>query len=402
MTAVIVNRRPILRELAGWIAESSVDVVLLTSRYSVVDDVDVSALRDVGVDVVVLDDYDASSVAGLIRAACVRVGAGALVSLTEVDVLRCAAIRDELGIVGQDLASATAYRDKFVMKTAVARAGVATAAMAMGDDTTGLARLTARASSFVVKPVRGVAAKHTFVVHSPGALRHLLDELGGDFLVEEFVHGDMYHVDGLMLDGKMIQGWPSRYLYQQWQTMYEAKPNLSGMLPVSDPLTERLTATTAAVVTALPPAAGLHPLHAEFFVRDDGEIVLCEIASRAGGAGIVEAYERSFGVSMYGEPVRAQLGAPPNDDCFVEEPRVRHGWGWFPPRRGTLIGLPGICSVPGTVRYGGAENVGRKFDGPHAVTDAVVEVSFQLDDTKSVLDTLRAYDAWWRRAGRWA
>lgn len=398
MTAVIMNRRPILRELAGWIAESPADVVLLTSRCSVVDDGEVDALRDAGVDVTVVDD-DAT---GIIRAACVRIGASTLVSTTEADVLPCAAIRDELGIVGQDTASAMAYRDKHVMKTHLARTGIATAAMAMGDDDAGLARLTATADGFVVKPVRGVAAKHTYVAHSPGALRHLLDELGSsDFLVEEFVHGDMYHVDGLMLDGMLVQGWPSRYLYGPWQALYEAKPSISGMLPASDPLTERLVATSAAVVTALPPAAGLHPVHADYFVRDD-EIVLCEVWSWPGGGGIPEAHERGFGVSLYGEPVRQQLGAPPNDDCFADAPRVRHGWGWFPPRRGTLVALPESCSVPGTVRYVGAANVGRKFDGPHAATDAVVEVSFELDDTKYVLDTLHAYDVWWRRASRWA
>jgi len=399
MTAVIMNRRPILRELAAWIAESPADVVLLTSRCSVVDDGEVDALRDAGVDVTVVDDDAATDV---IRAACVRVGATALVAMAEADVLRCAEIRDELGIVGQDTASATAYRDKHAMKTHLARTGITTAAMAMGDDEAGLARLMGTAGSYVVKPVRGVAAKHTYVAHSAGALRHLLDELGSsDFLVEEFVHGDMYHVDGLMLDGKLVQGWPSRYLYQQWQALYEAKPSVSGMLPAADPLTGRLVATTAAVVTALPPAAGLHPVHADYFVRDD-EIVLCEIWSWAGGAGVPEAYERSFGVSLVGEPVRQQLGAAPNDDCFADAPRVRHGWGWFPPRRGTLVALPKSCSVPGTVRYSGAANVGRKFDGPHAAGDAVVEVSFELNDTKPVLDTLHAYDVWWRKASRWA
>ena len=402
--AVIVNSRPILSELIGWIADCGTDVVLLTSCHSIVDDSEIDALRAAGVDVTVLDDYDAPSVTGLIHAACERVRAGALISLTEADVIRCATVRERLGIIGQDTASATAYRDKYVMKSHCSLAGIKTAAMARADDDNGLARLAAGAEMLVVKPVRGVAAKNTYVAHSLGAVRHLLDEIGhpSDFLVEEFVIGDMYHVDGLMLDGKVIQSWPSRYLYQQWQTMYEAKPNLSAMLPADDPLTERLNATTANVVTALPPAAGLHALHAEYFVRDDDRIVLCEIASRTGGAGIVEAYERSFGVSLYGEPLRQQLGAPPSDDCFADVPRQRHGWGWFPPRRGTLVALPDTCALPGTVRYSGTANVGRRFDGPHAVTDAVVEVSFALNETTPVLDTLRAYDAWWRKAGTWA
>ncbi|SDT80600.1 aminotransferase class III-fold pyridoxal phosphate-dependent enzyme [Actinoplanes derwentensis] len=403
-TAVLVNRRPILLELAGWIRESGAAVTLLTSHHSIGADGGMAALRAAGVAVTVLDDYDAPAVTGLIRDACVRSRAERLLSTTEVDVIRCAEVRADLGLPGQSVASAVAYRNKLVMKSHCAEAGLGTAAMAMATDAPGLARLTGRGGRFVVKPVAGVASKDTHVAESPADLHHLLSTLDDvdRFLVEEFVVGDMFHVDGLMLDGAMVQAWPSRYLYQQWETMYQARPNLSAMLPPADPLTTRLLATTARVVAALPPAEGMHAFHAEYFVRPDGQPVLCEIASRAGGAGIAEAYERSFGVSLYGEPIRQQLGLAPHAECFAAAPRQRHGWGWFPPHRGTLVALPESCTVPGTVRYSGAGAVGRSFDGPHAVTDAVVDISFEIDGSTRVMDRLLAYDAWWRTAAVWA
>lgn len=402
--AVIVNRRPILRELLGWIERAGATVVLLTARSAVVDAADLDALRARCTSVDVLEDYDAADVEHRIRDACVALGARALVSFTETDVIRCARIREHLGLEGQRLASAEAYRDKLVMKSLAARAGLAVAAMARADDAAALRALCAGGGGLVIKPRQGVASKGMRVVASPGELDAALAELGapGDLLVERFVAGDLYHVDGLMLDGRLIQGWPSRQLHQPFATMYESRSNLSAMVHAGDPVLRPLVDAAAAVVAALPPAPGLLPLHAEFFVDDNHRITLCEIASRAGGAGIVEAYERSFGVSLYGAPLLHQLGVAADAACFAPSPARCHGWAWFPPRAGKLVRVPVACSLPGVVRFRALAHAGDTLSAPRALGDSVFEVIFEVDPRRPVLDQLRTFDAWWEAETRWA
>ncbi|MEV6344741.1 hypothetical protein [Actinoplanes sp. NPDC051851] len=401
-SAVIVNRRPILGELATWLDGVDRPVTVLTCVSSAVDEQALARLRR-RAEVRLLDDYDGAATEELIERVCRTTRAGVLISTTEADVLRCARIRHRCGIAGQSPASATAYRDKSVMKEHLRAAGLPTARMARADDRAAIAALLHdRGFPLVVKPARGVASKNTHVVRDTAHLDRVLAGLAdpAGVIVEEFVHGDMWHVDGLMDDGAVVQCWPSRYLHPQWETMYHSKPNLSAMLPAGDPVGAALVRSVRAVVAALPAAPGRHPFHAEFFATAPDEPVLCEIACRAGGAGIVEAYERAFGVNLYGAAVTGQLGVPVA--ALAAVPEMPHGWGWFPPRAGVLTALPSSCPIPGVVAYRALAGPGQHLSSPGAVTDAVVEVCFRADPGTPVTTRLADFDAWWAREARWS
>ncbi|TPG05126.1 ATP-grasp domain-containing protein [Curtobacterium flaccumfaciens] len=406
MTAVLVNRRAILPELAGWVAGAPRAVHLITSASSV-SDAGMRALAAAGVETVVVDDYDSDQTTRLIEATCRRIGASRLLSTTEIDIQRCAAIRQRIGLPGQSVASANAYRDKHDMKSRVSAAGIATARMALADDPVAVDDLMHRTDRFVLKPVRGVASKQTFMLDTAEELQRVLSHTASrsDYLVEERLDGELFHVDGLMSDGAILQAWPSRYLHQQWQTMYEAKPNLSVML-ADGAEADRLVATAREVVDALPAAEGLHAFHAEFFVDADGPVYLGEIASRAGGAGIVEAYEHSFGVNLYAEPIRAGLGLGSSERVTRRAPEALHGWGWFPPREGTLLRAPSSAPTPQTLRYDLlVEPLPRYFDGPHAVTDAVATLLFRRRVTdgsaEDEMTQLLEVERWWNANTEW-
>ncbi|WP_329126888.1 ATP-grasp domain-containing protein [Streptomyces sp. NBC_01465] len=390
-----MNRRPLLTELGGWADRSPDDVGLLTAASSVTCEAALARAREQFLFVEVVEDYASTEVEALILDLCRRWDMAGLVSTAEIDVLRCARVRERLGIPGQRVASAEAYRNKYVMKQHAARQGVAVADMALLTDSRQLARFIADDPfPVLLKPLRGAASIGIVKVGSAAEWDRALAGRAPatEYLVEKFVVGEMYHVDGLMRDGRVVQSWPSRYLYTQWETMYESRPNLSAMLAPPDPRTPLLCDAAASVVRGLPAAPELLPFHAEFFIDAGGRPVLCEIACRAGGAGITDAYELSYGLGMNEASVSDRLGMPV--EPTQSPPGLLHGWGWFPPRRGVLARCPDTCGLPGARRYARKGRIGQQYAGPTAVTHSVAELVFALDDG-DVEKQLREVDNWW-------
>lgn len=395
MRQLLVNRRPLLPRLGDWADRSPHEVGLLTAASAVTSEEVLDRARKRFAFVEVVADYEAPAVEELMAELCRSRGITGLVSTAEVDVLRCARVRERLGLAGQRVASAEAYRNKYVMKRHAARAGVATADMALLSDAAAVRRLLAGDPfPVLLKPLRGAAAIGIVRVGSAAEWAQAVRALptGAEYLVERFVEGEMYHVDGLMRDGCVVQSWPSRYLYTQWETMYESRPNLSAMLTPGDPRTPLLCDAAAAVVGGLPAAPELLPFHAEFFLDAAGRPVLCEIACRAGGAGITEAYELSYGLGMNEASVSERLGVPV--ELATGPPGALHGWGWFPPRAGRLTGCPDTCELPGVRRFVRKGEIGQRYAGPTAVTHAVAELVFAWEDG-DVESQLKSVDTWW-------
>ncbi|MFE0104624.1 acetyl-CoA carboxylase biotin carboxylase subunit family protein [Streptomyces sp. NPDC059009] len=399
MALLLLNRRSILPDLPDWLPGES--LVLVTARSALAEPIpDRLARRFHRIEVV--DDlvYESGEVDRLIDALCARHDVERLLSTAEFDVVRAARARARHGLPGQSVASAVAYRDKHVMKRLAAGHGVAVPPMAPVRDTADvLSFMDTHGLPVVVKPHDGVASVGVRLLRDRREAERL--ELGGagGLLAERFVDGTVCHVDGLMAGGRVLFGAASRYLYGNLDTATHGAPNISAMLADDDPLAVRLLDATAAVVAALPAVEEVTALHAEFFHTPDDDVVLCEIACRPGGCGIVEAFELSTGINLYAAHLRGQAGLP--TPAAVEGERPRHGWGWFPPRRGTLVRLPSSCPLSGTVRFTAHGAVGSYSEGPTSSSDRVAELVYRLPDAGDVEDTLRAVDNWWASGARW-
>ncbi|MFE4333860.1 acetyl-CoA carboxylase biotin carboxylase subunit family protein [Streptomyces sp. NPDC056831] len=397
MRQLLVNKRPILPDIARWVEQSPGDMGLVTARSSVTQQSDLDAAVRSCLFVDVVDDYMVPAVDELIVERCRQHGIEGLMSLAESDVERCARIREQLDLPGQLLQSAEAYRDKYVMKTLAAAAGIPVPPMAALSDAEELAHfLSVARYPLVLKPRRGGASIGIVMARDPAAFeahrsRLAACEQTGNYQVECFTAGRTYHVDGLMRDGLVEHAWPSLFLHTQWQTMYRSLPLLSGMLGPNDKGADPLREATERTVAALPSAPFLLPFHAEFFMDDENRPILCEIACRAGGAGHDEVYTRSFGVGMNEAMISERLGRTVRP---ADRPAVRHGCAWFPPRQGRLLGFPRICPLRGAVRYRAKAVPGTGFHRPASVSDSIAELIFALDDGELV-SQLEEINGWW-------
>ncbi|MER6605370.1 hypothetical protein ABT282_05535 [Streptomyces sp. NPDC000927] len=404
MTMLLVNRRPLLDRLPEWFPDAADELVVFT---------DPSALAGRDADAVarsvrhleIADDYDGPAATERLAELCRAYDVRRILTVAEGDLVRAARLRRAFGLPGQDEESALAFTHKHTMKAAAAAGGIPVAPMRYVTDTPGLLDFAdAHGFPLVVKRLTGGGAVGMSVLADRPALRRFLEERAGEgeppaMLAEAWIKGEVYHVNGVMADGVLLHGWPALYLNTQWANYHTSAPLVSGMLPADDPLCRRLVDATAEVVAALPAAPGVLPFHAELFHTPDDEIVLCEIACRAGGAGIVEVHELSFGLNLYQAGLLGQAGR--SDQVRWHEPGPAHGHGWFLPRAGTLRRIPEHCPLPGAVRYRTSGVPGRHYPGPRSANDSVAQLIFALPDTHDLPGALRTVQDWWLDAVRW-
>ncbi|GAA4013670.1 ATP-grasp domain-containing protein [Streptomyces marokkonensis] len=265
-----------------------------------------------------------------------RVRPHAVVARMEGDLLRAARLRELLGVPGQDWASASAFRDKVLMKRLVREAGIAVpefAPVRVTMDLLGFVR--EHGYAVVVKPAFGSGSTGTRVLRGPGDLAELLRSgLPERAEVERFVEGPMYVVDGLVAGGEVVATFVSRYLNDCLS--FQSGAYLGSVQLTDDrALIRRLDAYARQVMAALP-TPSCTAFHLEVFHTPEDELVLCEVGSRTGGALSAAAILAATGFDVDQEWFRAQLG----EDVSEPERRDAAGWVVFYPESGTLAALP--------------------------------------------------------------
>ncbi|MGZ5379265.1 MAG: ATP-grasp domain-containing protein, partial [Mycobacterium sp.] len=108
-----------------------------------------------------------------------------------------------------------------------------------------------------------------------------------------------------------------------------------------DPVSERLVAETWRLVDALPSPRTVC-VHAEFFVTDSGEIVLCEVAARVGGGPIPRMLREVLGIDPRELWARLECGLPTDLDAVSARVRTAPLAAFYgiPPRQGRVLELP--------------------------------------------------------------
>lgn len=149
-----------------------------------------------------------------------------------------------------------------------------------------------------------------------------LDE--ADYQVEEFIEGEIFHVDGLYLGGEVIFASAGQYVGTCVSFYRDAKP--LGSVMIEDE-SERLAWKTfaAEVLQAIELPQGA--FHLEAFKTFGEERVFMEVAARPGGAGIVPATLQATGVDLRLNHLLIQLGSEPRLSGQV---RKKAGWLIYP------------------------------------------------------------------------
>jgi len=277
----------------------------------------------------------------------------AIVCLGEEDLIRCGRLRKRLGIenTGQTTESALFYRDKVLMKESLVKNNVLVPVFQRVEDSISVIEfISIHGLPVVIKPSRGYGSVNTTIIFSEADLKEFLNRftpqldspLGLE--IEKFIEGPMYHIDGVYYNNKLSICWPSCYLNFCGDFKKE-KFNASYSLDPSNPLVERLQKYILSVIETLG-GPFLFPFHAEVWHTPDDKLVLCEIASRVGGAGIRHVMEAQFGVLLDKVWVQSQCHDPMSyselDQPYTSKIPKHKSSGWIIifPENGKLLERP--------------------------------------------------------------
>ncbi|MEW2452156.1 hypothetical protein AB0896_32160 [Streptomyces parvulus] len=400
---LVLNNKPILHRLPEWFPQARQELVVVSTR-SALGATPFPRLSSSFRHLHLVDSLERPGLEEDLVALCRRTGVQRILSTGERDVLRAATLRERLGLPGQDLTCATAYRDKYTMKSLLTAAGIAVAPMRRLASPADLTAFAAEAGFPIVVKRRLSGGSHGVrVLWSSNALATFTADwtagrTDAPDLAEAWVEGNFYHVNGLMRDGQIILAQPSYQPYSDWFSVAYDAPGMSGMLPDEHVMSPRLCDMAARVVAAMPAVPGICAFQAEFFHTPDDRLVVCEIACRAGGSYMVETHEDTLGVNLHGASLLGQAGR--SDQVTFRPTGRRQGYARFPPAHGVLRRLPRHCPLPQTLAYTATGKEGRRYDPVTALGTSVAELVVSLTASDTAAELL-AVEAWWESAVVW-
>lgn len=329
----------------------------------------------------------------------------AVVALSEIDLVRAGTLRDEFGIAGQGRASAIAFRDKVRMKELLAAGGVPVAAFRPVETVVDIYAFVAEHGfPVVVKPRNGYGSIGVTILRTDADLDAFTEsplsprmEFVPDLMVEEFIAGDEYLVDGIVLDGEIRLAWPSKYVNSP--AAYAAGEGLhTVMVDADDPLTPRLRASLRQALAALPTPDDC-TFHCELFHSADDRIRVGEVASRTGGGRINDAVRSAFGINLNRSIVRAQAGRTPDVPVFDEYDVVRRngvaGTVKVGRRRGRLHNVPRSAPMEWATRFRSEVGEGDLVTGADSSTACVASAVVVGATSAQVRSRIDEFVAWY-------
>ncbi|MGW5096237.1 ATP-grasp domain-containing protein [Streptomyces nodosus] len=358
MKFLVLNRTPLSgRRFPKWIGGAH-EAVLLTDEVAVSADPKTRSEQLAGyTHVEILPDFHFNPLVELHALELHRkMDFNRVIALSEFDILRAARLRELMGLPGQNVHSAVAFRDKLRMKELLDGAGVPVAPYAPVshlDDLLGF--VEEHGYPIVVKPRRGGGSMGVHVLRDRDDLTSLLAahrDLGTDdgaqLLAEKYIEHELFHVDGVITDGRPLLMWPSTQGDTSCLDIMRGRALHSCLLDADDPLLEPLREITRRALAALP-VPGTFMFHAEVFRDAGGRLVFNEVASRMGGGMIEHVLQLGFGITLPEVYVRSL--AAHDVPLIPGVPEQIAGLSLFPPRPGTLLEIPDTCTVPGISTY---------------------------------------------------
>ncbi|MCW5847356.1 MAG: ATPase [Anaerolineae bacterium] len=247
-----------------------------------------------------------------------------IVALDDYDVATAATLREHLRLPGLGETQARYFRDKLGMRTQAAANAIRVPAFTPVFNYDLLRDYMARVEPpWVLKPRFEAGAIGIRKLHDSEAVWRALDELGDEqsfYLLEQFVPGDVYHVDALVWGSEVVFAVSSRYGEPPLSVTQGGGIFNTRLLPRDSADFKATTGLAADVFRAFGLARGV--THTEFIhAHHDGQFYFLETAARVGGAHIDKMVEAATGVALWQEAARIELASVRGEEYRVPEHR---------------------------------------------------------------------------------
>lgn len=247
-----------------------------------------------------------------------------IVALDEFDMETVAHLREHMRIPGMRRSATAHFRDKLAMRFEARAAGVLVPEFTPVLNYDALREWMERVPEpWVLKPRAEASAIGIRKLHEAEQVWRTLDELGDRqsfYVLERFVPGDIFHVDSVVSEGKVVFVSVSGYGKPPMQLMHEGGVFTTRVLDRQSAETQALTAINAKVLAGLGMVRGV--THAEFIrAAEDGRFYFLEAAARVGGAFIADVVETATGVNLWREWARIEVADLRGEAYRVPKPQ---------------------------------------------------------------------------------
>jgi hypothetical protein len=236
-----------------------------------------------------------------------------VVALDDYDVELGAALREHFRLPGLGQTAVRHFRDKLAMRFRARACGLAVPEFVPLWHHEDVRRFLADVPPpWLMKPRHEASSIGIQKLHAAPDVWRRMEELGDDVsfhLLERFVPSDLFHVDSLVADGRVVfaeAGGYRRPLLEVWtgggvfatQTVRRDSPEAGALLDLN-----------ARLLPAFGMTQGVS--HTEFLRgRADGRWYFLETSARVGGACISDVVEAATGVNLWEEWARVELAGP--------------------------------------------------------------------------------------------
>jgi hypothetical protein len=245
-----------------------------------------------------------------------------IVPLDDYDVETAAALREHLRLPGLGDSQARFFRDKLAMRGQAQARGLTVPAFTGIFNYDRLRHFMETVPApWLLKPRSEAGAMGIKKVYEAEDLWRRLDQLGDEqsyFLLEQFITGDMYHVDAVVYEGEVVLAVPHKYWQPPMTVAHEGGVFATRRLPHDSQEALDLLDLNRHLLRAFGLQQGV--AHTEFLRGEDGRYYFVETAARVGGANIEQLVEAASGVNLWAEwakleatAVRGQTYIQPTD-----------------------------------------------------------------------------------------
>src|SRR5690242_10919341 len=305
-----------------------------------------------------------------------------VIALEEFDVVTAALMREHLCLPGLSSSRAKIFRDKLSMAVHSARAGINVPEFVQLLNNEAVDTYMKRVPGpWVIKPRSDVSAIGIKKVAEPNEVwgtmeemnaRQNLRERASYYVLARFIPGEVFHVDSLVNDGKVVFAGVNQYGRPPMQVAHQGGAYVSRTVARGSADEKTLTQINKKLIKALGLERGA--THAEFIKSGaDGEFYFLEIAARVGGAYISDVLEAASGVNLWREWARLEI-ADGKGPSKIKPPRKEYA--------GIILSLA-KQEQPDTSNYGDEEIIHRVKKKHHA---GLIVRSPSLDRVNELLD----------------
>jgi len=235
-----------------------------------------------------------------------------IVALDEFDLENAAYLREHLRIPGMGLSTIRYFRDKLAMRGKAQESGVPVPEFIHVLNHQALNDFMARVKApWLLKPRSQASGIGMKKIYEPHELWPYLDQLGdaqSNYLLEQFVTGDVFHIDSIVSERQVVFAEAHAYGTPPLNTSHDGGVFTTRTLPRDSAEAKALSRLNREVIESLGLVRGV--THTEFLrAREDGKFYFLEIAARVGGAYITDVVEAATGINLWREWARLEVGA---------------------------------------------------------------------------------------------